>query len=245
MKKILPLILVLVLAQWWFTDSSIRVSSHDVDFAYIVKYAGDASRADDLPMLVALHGNGDTANNFYETALDQLKIPVRIILFQGPIPYGRGNAWPWSPDDFSQYGKAFTEAVDALALKYPTLGRPILFGFSGGGMMAYYQAIKHGDRYAYIFPVSGRLSKDLLGDEAIRTGAEVIAFHGMSDSVVSINGGKEAVALLRENGADVIFSEFKGGHLEIFTAMKSTITEAIEDKIKHLKKSKNLEGLLH
>ncbi|VAX28411.1 hypothetical protein MNBD_NITROSPIRAE01-586 [hydrothermal vent metagenome] len=238
MKKILPLILVLVFAQWWFTDPSIRVSSHEIRFKYVVKYSGNASRADDLPMLVALHGNGDTADNFYETALDQLKVPARIILFQGPIPYGRGNAWPWSPDDFSQYGKAFTEAVDALALKYPTLGRPILFGFSGGGMMAYYQALKHGDRYAYIFPVSGRLSKNLLGDEAIRIGAEVIAFHGMSDSVVSINGGKEAVALLRKSGTDVIFSEFKGGHLEIFTTMKSTITEAIEEKIKDMKKAK-------
>ncbi len=239
MKKILLLLVfVVAFAQWWFTDSSIRVSNNDVQFSYIVKYSGDGSPGDDLPMVVALHGNGDTANNFYETALDQLKISARIVLFQGPIPYGRGNAWPWSSDDFSQYGKAFTEAVDALALKYPTLGRPILFGFSGGGMMAYYQAIKHGDRYAYIFPVSGRLSKDLLGDGGIRIGAEVIAFHGMSDSVVSINGGKEAVALLRESGADVIFSEFKGGHQGVFFEMKSTITEAIEAKIKDLKKTK-------
>ncbi|MEC4677162.1 MAG: hypothetical protein VST69_00210, partial [Nitrospirota bacterium] len=219
--------------------SSIRVQSNDVSFSYIVKYSGDSGRGDALPLLVALHGNGDTADNFYDTALDQFNIPARIILIQGPIPYGRGNAWPWSPDDFKQYGTAVTEAVDALSLKYPTLGKPILFGFSGGGMMAYYQAVKHGNRYSYIFPVSGQLSKDLLGDEVFNVGAQVIAFHGLNDSIVSISGGRSAVNLLRENGADVSISEFKGGHQGIFTVMKSKITETIEEKIASLNTAQN------
>ncbi|NOY83887.1 MAG: hypothetical protein GXO96_03505 [Nitrospirae bacterium] len=58
MKKILLLILILVFAQWWFTDPSIRVSSHEIRFKYVVKYSGNAGRADDLPMLVAMHGLG-------------------------------------------------------------------------------------------------------------------------------------------------------------------------------------------
>lgn len=235
MKKIFALILVLALAQWWFTDPSIRVLSNDVAFSYVVKYSGNSSRGDDLPMLVALHGNGDTADHFYETALDQMNSPARIILLQGPISYGSGRAWPWNLADFKQYGTAVAEAIDSLTLKYPTQGKPILFGFSGGGMMAYYQALKHGDRYSYIFPVSGQLSKNLLGDETLSIGAQVIAFHGLNDTVISIRAGKEAVHLLKKNGVDVSFSEFKGGHLGVFTGMKSKITEAIEEKLTRLR----------
>ena len=181
-------------------------------------------------MLVALHGNGDTTKNFYNTALDQLNYSARIVLLEGPIPLGRGSAWPWSAADFAQYGKAINEAIALLAIKYPAIQKPILLGFSGGGMMAYYQAIKHGDSYSYIFPVSGQLSNNLLGDQSFRQGAEVLAFHGKTDSVVS--GGRKAVDILQENGIKV---EFNGGHHGIFTDMKSAITQAIEQKLQNLR----------
>ena len=231
MKKILLIIPVLVLALWWFKDPTISAPNSDVSFGYIVKYSGNSSRSDNLPMLVALHGNGDTAENFYNTALDQLYVPARIVLIKGPLS---GNAWPWTAADFAQYGKSLSEAIELLALKYPTIGKPILIGFSGGGTMAYYQAAKHGNSYSYIFPVSGQLSNGVLGDESFRTGAEVFAFHGRSDDVISISGGKIAVNILRANGANVEFTEFAIGHHGIFTDMKTKITQTVEQKLKSL-----------
>ncbi len=231
MKKLILLILVLGISRWWFTDPTISVPTNDVSFSYLVKYSGNNSRNDNLPMLVAFHGNGDTAKNFYSTALDQLRVPVRIVLLKGPISRGRGSAWPWSADDFAQYGKAVNEAIELLAIKYPTIQKPILLGFSGGGMMAYYQAVKYGDSYSYIFPVSGQLSKELLGDKPFKHGAKVFAFHGKKDSVVSFSGGKQAVDILQEHGVEVNFIEFDGGHHGIFTDMKFKITQAVEDKV--------------
>ncbi len=233
MKKFLLLLIILVLGitQWWFKDPSISVPGSDISFGYLVKYAGDSNRNDYLPMLVALHGNGDTASNFYETALDQLKVPVRIILLKGPLSYGRGSAWPWSAADFKQYGDAVNEAIKLLAHKFPTRGKPVLLGFSGGGMMAYYQAVKHGDSYSSIFPVSGRLSRDLLGDELSRPGAEVIAFHGRNDSVISVAEGRNAVDILQDNDIEVKFTAFDGGHLGIFIDEKANITRAVEQKL--------------
>jgi predicted esterase len=178
-----------------------------------------------------LHGNGDTADNFYDSALDQFDMPVRIILLKGPISRGRGSAWPWNAADFEYYGKAISEAVELLAIKYPTAGKPILLGFSGGGMMAYYQAANHGDLYSYIFPVSGQLSYDQLGEEDSNPGAIVHAFHGKADRVLSISGGRNAVKILQEQGVEVEFTEFDSGHHGIFTDMKSQITQAVEDKI--------------
>lgn len=56
MKKLLLIVvLVLALTQWWFKDPTVSVPTSDVSFGYIVKYSGNSSRNDNLPMLVALH----------------------------------------------------------------------------------------------------------------------------------------------------------------------------------------------
>jgi phospholipase/carboxylesterase len=238
MKKLILLIIIisfLALLQWWFKDPTIDVPTNNLSFGYIVKYSGNSGRSDSLPMLVALHGNGDSVKNFYETVLDQLNVPTRIILLKGPLSYGTGSAWPWTPDDFDKYGKAVNEAIELLAAKYPTRGKPILLGFSTGGMMAYYQAVKYGDTYSYIFPVSGQLSEKMLGNGAPRSGAEVSAFHGKEDNVISISSGRSAVNVLRSKGIEVNLTEFNSGHHGIFTDMKSAITQAIEQKINSLK----------
>jgi predicted esterase len=235
MKKLLLIFFVLASAFWWFRESTIKVPSNDVSFGYVVKYSGHSTRHDTLPMLIALHGNGDTAKNFYETALDDISVPARIILLKGPISYGGGRAWPWSDADFAQYGKAVSQASELMADKYPTAGKPMLLGFSGGGMMAYYQAVNHGDTYSYIVAVSGQLPEARLGDEPTRPGAEVHAFHGKSDNVVALGGGKAAASLLQAKGVHVTLTEFAGGHLGIFTDMKSEITQTVDQQLERLR----------
>ena len=231
MKKFLIIFLFLLLAQWWFTDPTITTPTNDVTFSYIVKYTDMSGKNKKLPMLVALHGNGDTPYNFYTAALDELSIPVRIVLLEGPIEKGTGYAWPWTSEDFNQYGKAVNEAIKLLTDKYPTIQKPILLGFSGGAMMAYYQALKHGDSYSSIFPVSGKFSSKLFSDNSTRIGAKVYSFHGKKDQVISINEGRNAVNLLKKKGVSIKLVEFDGNHHGIATNMKSNITRAIENKI--------------
>ena len=231
MNKALLLFVALSVAVWWFKDPVVDVPDSDVSFGYIVRYSGDAGRRERLPMLVALHGNGDTAKNFYETALDQLHRPARILLIKGPLSYRMGDAWPWDSAGFSQYGEALNAAVEQLVSRFPTQGKPLLMGFSGGAMMAYYQALKHGDSYSYIFPVSGHLPAGISADEATGMAAKVIAFHGNRDQVIGFGGGKAAVEQLRKTGVEVEFEAFDGGHKALFTEMKPLITRVIEEKM--------------
>jgi len=230
MKKVLFIILVIATVQWWFSDPSITTNVQGVSFNYIVKYSEEGGDSDRLPMLVALHGNGDTPENFYKTALDQLQKPVRIILIEGPVAYGRGHAWPWQQPDLDKFGMALNDAVNQLALKYPTDDKPSLLGFSGGGMMAYYQALQHGNSYATVFSVSGQLNEQLINNK-IEPAETVFAYHGTNDSVISISGGRNAVSLLQSHGVTVFFTEFSGTHHGLFTNMKSEITRAIEQRI--------------
>ncbi len=224
---------ILGLAQWWFKDPTINLPNSGLSFGYVVESAGEPDNAY-LPMLVALHGNGDTADNFYATAMDQFRHPARIILLKGPISKGSGSAWPWSAADFKIYGKAVSEAIALLATKFPTTGKPMLMGFSGGGMMAYYQAAKYGSQYSYVFPISGQLTLDQLGDLSANPGAKVHAYHGRNDAVLSISGGRNAVKILRENGVQVELTEFEGGHLGVFDEIKPLITRTIEKKLADL-----------
>jgi predicted esterase len=61
----------------------------------VIKYSGRGNDDTNLPMLISLHGDGDTPGNFYDTALDLFKTPARIILLKAPKSYSGGRAWPW------------------------------------------------------------------------------------------------------------------------------------------------------
>jgi len=219
---------------WWHKYSSITLASQNVSFSYLVKYSGQVSGSEPLPMLIALHGDGDTVDGFYESLLSDLKVKARIILIKAPILHECGRVWPFSAEQYVEYGGVFGEAVDALTIKYPTINKPVLLGFSGGGAMAYYQAIKCGDSFSYIFPISGLMTKEQLGDGLIKPSANVCAYHGKSDEVVPFSAGKAAVKLLKRKGVNVSFTEFESGHQGIFTDMKATITQAVESKLQSL-----------
>jgi len=215
----------------WFKNSTVNELHNDLNVSYVVKYSGKACSSDQLPMLIALHGDGDTVESFYQTALDEFKVQARIILIKAPILHEMGNVWPYSADQYTEFGVAFSETVDSLAIKYPTINKPILLGFSGGGAMAYYQAVKHGDSYAYIFPISGLLFKEQLGGRSSKPGAKVFAYHGKSDEVVSFSAGQKAISLLKKKGVNVNFTEFEGGHNGLFSEMKPEITQEVEKKL--------------
>ena len=218
-------------SQWWLKKQTVKEVSNAPVFSYIVKYSARASCTENLPMLVALHGDGDTVDGFYQAVLSELNVRARIVLIKGPIAHQMGDVWPFSAEQYLEYGKAFSCVVDQIAREYPTVNKPVLLGFSGGGAMAYYQAVKHGDSYSYIFPVSGLMSQQQLGRGLCRPSAQVYAYHGKTDEVVAFSAGKAAVKLLEKKGGDVTFTAFDGGHHGIFTDMKSTIIQAIEAKL--------------
>ena len=233
MKKLVFLLLLVAVGGWhlYHRDPSIKAPTSGVKFDYVVRLTGDAGGKDRLPWLVALHGNGDTAGHFFDTALNQISVPARVVLIKGPLPYGTGKAWPWSPEDFETYGDAVHEAIVELTNRYPTAGEPVLLGFSGGGMMAWYQAARHGESYASVFAISGRLDEKQLGGTVVASDAPVYAWHGRGDSVVPVGGGKHAAKLLRASGMDVRFNEFEGGHLGIFQDVKLQITQQVEREL--------------
>ncbi|MFO7563032.1 MAG: hypothetical protein R6X02_10355, partial [Enhygromyxa sp.] len=103
---------------------------------------------------------------------------------------------------------ALAPAIAELAEQGPTLGKPIVTGFSQGGMLAFCLAVPHGELFSAPFPLGGWLPPPLwpksapAGDappSAPPSAPPIIAFHGDEDRAVKFEPTEEAVYRVQLN----------------------------------------------
>ena len=190
-----------VLSIWYYLKTpEIKIPNTDISFKYKVKKINNLSSDESLPLIIALHGNGDSMNNFFKTALNEVTQPARVILIQAPYSMGIGYSWPIRTKNIATIGPALLKAIQIIKTKYIHKGQPILFGFSGGAIMTYYLSAVEPNEFSYSFPISGKLSKELFTIQPTASTLipllEVYAFHGDNDNVISINVSHSAQKLL-------------------------------------------------
>ncbi len=184
---------------------------------------GGARAEDPLPMLVAIHGLGDSPEGFAGLVRD-LPVPARVILPQGLDAHAPG--WSWFPvrardPDVDALARGIDLAsdriaamTDELARTRATLGRPVVTGFSQGGMLTFNLAVRHGELFSAAFPVGGWLPPPSWPKGRAPAGAPPIhALHGDADPAVRYGPTREAVEALRARGWDAELSTYPGvGH---------------------------------
>jgi phospholipase/carboxylesterase len=193
---------------------------------YLEFVTGDADPNAALPMIIAIHGLGDTPEGF-AGLLSGFDRPARVILPRALDPYEPG--WSWFPiraRDADVEGLAagiaraatiLAPAIAELSEQRPTRGKPIVTGFSQGGMLAFTLAVHHGELFAAAFPVGGWLPPPLW--PAAKPGTDpklappILALHGEADSAVKHGPTAEAVEQLRRTGYAVELRSYaKVGH---------------------------------
>ena len=188
---------------------------------YLEVVIGDARPRDRLPMVVFLHGLGDRPRIPGGPFLG-LPVPVRVIAFRGPIPHGKG--WSWFPvrvaegktdelaASIADVAERLALAIDGLVAAQETSGRPIVCGFSQGGILSYALAVLHPESVGTAFPLSGWLPPDLI--PARPREAESVplvwAMHGADDEVVPYGPTREMIERLWTIGLWVRLVEFEG-----------------------------------
>jgi len=191
---------------------------------FVELFERDATPAS--PLLVGLHGRGDTAQGF-APMWRNFPAKIEIALALAPLPYAGGRQWfDWPP---GMTDDAFADAASAAEAKlWPVIAelahgrKVILFGFSQGAVLTYVMAARHPDDIAYAFPIAGRMADKLLPRGNVRT-APVYALHGTADNRISIDASREAIAAFKAVGATAELHEFAGiGH---------TITPAMRDDL--------------
>lgn len=193
---------------------------------YVERVTGGASRDARVPLVVALHGLGDRPESFVHV-FDQLDFRVRLVVLRAPLPFHGGYSWfPMGSDAAlaagihraaDQVARAITEAAD----KRPTLGRPIVTGFSQGGMLSFAIAALYPTRVAAAYPMGGMLPPALRPHKPPAGPLpRVVALHGASDPRVPIDESRSTVQALRKAGYSAELRPFPGVRHAVPYAMR-------------------------
>jgi phospholipase/carboxylesterase len=231
-KPVLALVLVLAAARAAFAAPAAPAAQA---LPYIEIVTGGAAADAELPLVIALHGRGDTAERFARL-FDGLPARARVAILRPPHAWGSGQAWflgarAWvenRPPIAAELGALADRVVataDAIRAARPTRGLPVVMGFSQGGMLTWTVAVKHPRAFAAAFPVAGFLFPESL--DRVRVDARalprIVAFHGSADPLVSADDDRRGARLLEARGARIDLRIYPGVQHELPPALRKEL----------------------
>lgn len=175
-----------------------------------------------LPLVVVIHGLGDTPAAFWRL-FQGFPRRAHFVVPAGGLKWGDGFAWWPITGEINENNMAagMDAATPRLMAAIRTwrgsrvVGRPIVAGFSQGGMLSFALAAKYPAEIAAAVPVSGMLPAPMV-PVAWPPGApqpHIVALHGDADTRVPFAFGQRTVASLRALGVDVELKAYPGvGH---------------------------------
>jgi phospholipase/carboxylesterase len=204
---------------------------------WVASEAVDA--APDAPLLVLLHGRGDSPERFLRLGHDlaaRLDRPLRIIAARAPQPLGVSGGRQWlgreaPPGQTPEPpAKALAARVDELSVllgrlaeRYPAAPPPILVGFSQGAMVALHFAAAVGAgattaRVSGVVALSGAFAAEIapaVPADPRATAAQrppVLVVAGTRDTIVPPEGAWRAADWFAARGHAVACHAFDGTH---------------------------------
>ena len=211
-----------------------QVNPKKLPLDYIEFSTGKAPVGDRVSV-IALHGLGDSPNNF-SLGLRRSRLPIHWIIPQAPKAYGRGFSWfdirPSFRRDPEQTGPGLNRATSTIADFIQHLrrtkairGKPIVIGFSQGGMLSYSLAATHQSLLRGVIPISGFLPLTLSLPTAINI--PIVALHGKIDRVVPYRLAVTTAALFSTSAPRFNLYGFDGVGHRITTEMWQLIDESL------------------
>ena len=204
---------------------------------YLEHMTGGARPDERVPLIVALHPMGGDPAYFLQL-LGRYRRRARLILPYGH-PYGGMYIWYDSVRDdvaaplVTREADRIAAALAALVAARPTVGKPLVTGFSQGGIMTFALAVTHPEALAAAFPIGGLLPPSLYPSAALSseprsaTLPPVAAFHGASDLAVPTEGARASIAELRRAGYTAELREYAGVEHDISDEEQKEILERI------------------
>jgi phospholipase/carboxylesterase len=196
---------------------------------------GGAKLTDALPMIIALHGRGGGPDNVHGWFTAFSGVQARLIIPHGHSGDRGGYNWfdeRLQRDDEQTFaaGVARAEArvagfIRELMKSRPTLGRPIVMGFSQGGILTFTLAAHDPDLVGEAIPVSGLLPRPLTPTTWSPQSPHppIHASHGDEDTTFA--KGRESVARLKALGLDCTMHEVPGVAHQIRPQLDYVYTE--------------------
>jgi poly(3-hydroxybutyrate) depolymerase len=166
-----------------------------------------------VPLVVALHGAGDTAMN-YLSVIWQANADAKgfiVIAPEGTAPLGPG--YTWNSTDETLILAATADVYNCYSIDPK---KQIMHGFSAGGIMAYLIGLDHAALYSGISISSADLgSAEAVHGSSLLPSAWLIPvshFHGTEDQNFPIQYAIQGMDELVEAGHPFYWHPFDGGH---------------------------------
>ncbi len=207
---------------------------------YLERVTGGAAPEDALPLVIGIHGYGDRPEH-YADLFEGFSGRARFIFPYGE-PSGEGFSWfaisaRFNPDAVAagteRAAHRLAGMIAALAAARPTLGRPIVTGFSQGGMLSYALVILHPESVGEAFPVSGLLTPPHWPSTwaAGKTQPRIEAFHGDADPIVPIAVDRQSATRLRAVGFTAELHEYPGVVHTVTAEMRRDLHAALSGAV--------------
>ncbi len=226
-------------------ESELRVTRHfAAGLEYVLVEPPDLPPDAELPMVVYIHGRSDRPRPPRHDVFG-LTTPVRLIMPRGPERSGPGYAWapvsahngesPPLLEALDSSASMLSQAIAEWQRRYPTRGRPIVAGFSQGGILALTLAVREPAAYARVIPLAGWLPPSFLPPPAdpYAVNAPIFALHGESDPVLGSQRTAHVIDALDKLGYPAVFESYPAGH-EVTDAMSARLRELLEEALRAL-----------
>ena len=194
-----------------------------ITLRFVIRVTGGAQANDRLPLIVALHGLGDSPENFI-SLYTEMGLRARIAAAAGLDPMGDGYSWfpSRAGTPHAVWVAGIRRAADAIvpeirrvARENPTCGLPIVTGFSQGAMLSYAVVARPDGGVFAALPLGGLLPRELWPEARDIGGLlpAVYALHGTADDRVPFASDREANEAFRAVGYPAELRAYAGiGH---------------------------------
>ncbi len=187
---------------------------------------------DHKPVLIALHGRGDSPDGFVRLARMWADVAT-VVVPTAPIPYG--NGFSWFPIAARQDDAALAQAVDAAAGQVAGLiharrgaDTPVVVtGFSQGGMLSFALAVRHPELVDAAVPMSGFLPRGLWPTALPAHAPVIAAVHGTADDVLPYALAEASVAHLSSLGWPATLTSFEGVRHSVPAPVRDAVDAAV------------------
>ncbi|MFK7989103.1 MAG: alpha/beta hydrolase [Sandaracinaceae bacterium] len=208
-----------------------------------------------MPMAVLIHGRGDRAR-IPGGPFWGLSSPIRVIVPQAPDPLGDGFEWLPVRVGSGLFDRLTTSLMARsshvarflreMQERVPTAGRPMVVGFSQGGLLTLALAVHHSDVVSAAFPLAAWLPPALVPQYRREDVVfpRIRSVHGRADRIIPLRPTQEVFDSLEGAGFEVELVPFDGVEHTMSADMNAQLHSWLDEALTGVVQQSVEDGLL-
>jgi len=194
------------------------------ELKYLIKKPERISSKSQL--LVMIHGYGSNEEDLFSLSQD---LPESFVILSIRAPrHTAYGGYSWYDIDFSNADKFINveqaeksteyilKSIEKIKQKYQLSEKVNLMGFSQGGILSYSLSLSFPELFHKVAILSAypetKILKNTSQDKKSLSEMRFFVSHGLQDTTIPIDWGKQAVAVLYDLGCFFSFKEYNSGH---------------------------------